>query len=322
MVLRIKNLSKNFRTPIKKAGLLASIKSVIRPEYKTHVAVDNISFDIKKGESVAFIGPNGAGKSTTIKMLTGILYPSSGEISVLGFNPAKERKKLAYKIGTLFGQKTQLWYHLPAQETFDLFAKIYDLEDEVYKKRLNMLVKIFEIESLLTTPVRKLSLGQRMRCELVAALLHDPEVLFLDEPTIGLDLVAKKMLRKTIREFNKKGLTVLLTSHDLDDVEQVCERIIVINEGKIIYDDSVEKLKKKYVTKKIISLILEEMPKKIIKRKGVEIKKSSDSQLIYEIDISCINQKKFIQEVLERHVVLDITISDMSIEEIIEEIYG
>src|SRR3989344_5168695 len=194
-VIHVKNLRKEFKIKHKEPGFLGSLKSIVHPKTKTLVAVDNISFNVKEGEIIAFIGPNGAGKSTTIKILTGILHPTSGNAKVLGLVPWKDRIKLAYKIGSVFGQKPQLLYHLPAIDTFNLFSKIYELDSDTYKKRLDKLVKLFEVEDIIHQPVRKLSLGQRMRCEILASLLHNPQVIFLDEPTIGLDIVVKKKMR-------------------------------------------------------------------------------------------------------------------------------
>ncbi len=208
----VKNLRKVFRTKIKEPGLHGSIKSLFSPVYRETRAVDGISFSIPKGQLVGFIGPNGAGKSTTLKILTGILFPTSGDADIVGMVPWRARKKLAYKIGTVFGQRSQLWMHLPAQDSFDLFAAIYDLEEIDYRKRLQGLIEAFDIKEFLDVPVRKLSLGQRMRCELVAALLHRPEILYLDEPSIGLDILAKKALREHILRIKDK-LNKIMAKH-------------------------------------------------------------------------------------------------------------
>jgi len=216
----VRNLQKTFQTKRKTAGLGGSIRALFRPEYSAVEAVRSLSFEMEAGELLGFIGPNGAGKSTTIKILTGILYPSGGEASVLGFVPWRERQKLAYHIGTVFGQRPQLWYHLPAIDTFILFGKIYDLEDREVKRRIGFLTEAFEIGDLLETPVRKLSLGQRMRCEVAASLLHRPKLLLLDEPSIGLDVVAKQHIRDAIRRMSQEeNVGVLLTSHDAGDLE-------------------------------------------------------------------------------------------------------
>jgi len=245
-IIEVKNLKKQFKIKEKGKGLKGSLKSIIKPKYKIIDAVDDITFDVEKGEMLAFIGPNGAGKSTTIKMLTGILYPTFGSISVMGLDPSKERKKLAYKIGTVFGQKEQLWTHLTPYDNFKFFGAIYDLKDDEIEKRIDDLKQTFDLAEFINTPVRNLSLGQRIRCEIVAALIHNPDILFLDEPTIGLDPVVKQNIRKLIKKMNKElGTTIFLTSHDIGDIEKLCKRVIIINHGKIIMDDSMDNLKDK-----------------------------------------------------------------------------
>ena len=258
-IIDVKNLNKEFKIKQKEKGIKGSIKSIVKPKYTTINAVDNISFTVEKGEVLAFIGPNGAGKSTTIKMLTGILYPTSGQIVVDGINPSKERKKLAYKIGTVFGQKEQLWMHLTPYDNFKFFGAIYDIPNSEIENRIEELKNTFELEEFINTPVRNLSLGQRIRCEIVAALIHKPEILFLDEPTIGLDPVVKENIRKLIKKMNKElGTTIFLTSHDIGDIEKLCKRVIIVNKGKIIMDDTMNNLKYHYLNKKIIEVKLTE----------------------------------------------------------------
>lgn len=258
-IIEVKNLNKTFRIKEKEKGIKGSVKSIIKPKYKTIKAVNDISFTVEKGEMLAFIGPNGAGKSTTIKMLTGILYPTNGEIMVNGINPAKQRKKLAYKIGTVFGQKEQLWTHLTPYDNFKFFGAIYDIPNNEIEDRIEELSKTFELEKFINTPVRNLSLGQRIRCEMVAALIHKPEILFLDEPTIGLDPVVKKNIRKLIRKMNKElGTTIFLTSHDVGDIEKLCKRVIIVNKGKIIKDDTMKNLKSDKPLEDIITEIYQE----------------------------------------------------------------
>lgn len=224
-IISVKNLTKVFRTKTKEQGLKGSFKSLYKPTYKQITAVDNINLDVYKGEMLAFLGPNGAGKSTTIKMMTGILFPTSGEMSILGYDPRKDRKKLSFRIGTVFGQKSQLWFHLPPADSFRLLGAIYEVDDDILKKRLNELVDIFEINEFFDIPIRKLSLGQRIRCEIAASLIHKPEILFLDEPTIGLDVVVKQKIRELIKRLNKEDdTTIFLTSHDMGDVEKLCSR--------------------------------------------------------------------------------------------------
>lgn len=259
-IIEVKNLNKKFKIKEKEKGLKGSIKSIFKPKYKIIDAVNDINFSVEKGEILAFIGPNGAGKSTTIKMLTGILYPTSGQIKVIGIEPYKKRKELAYKIGTVFGQKEQLWVHLTPYDNFKFFGAIYDIPDDEIEERITELKNVFELEEFINTPVRNLSLGQRIRCEIVAALIHKPEVLFLDEPTIGLDPVVKENIRKLIKQMNKEyNMTIFLTSHDVGDIEKLCKRVIIINHGKIIMDDTMKNLKYK------ANMPLEEIITKIYK---------------------------------------------------------
>jgi len=317
----IKNLTKTFKTKTKEEGLSGALKNLFNPKYKEIHAVNKISFDIAEGELVAFIGPNGAGKSTTLKILSGILYPESGEISVMGLNPQKDRQKLAYKIGTVFGQKPQLWFHLPAIDSFRLFSKIYDLPDKEAERRVAELIKRFDIADIVNQPVRKLSLGQRMRCEIVLALIHKPQILFLDEPTIGLDIVIKKNIRELIQEINEKeNVTVLLTSHDMGDIEKICERAVIINKGKIVYDGSIKSLKKQYLKNKIIKALCETKAT-FSPMQGVKIAKKTKFGLRLEVDTSEIPLRQVISQVMKQNQILDLNIEEPPIEEIIETIY-
>lgn len=242
--IEVKNLRKNFKVKVKEKGLRGSLKSIIKPKIENVKAVNDVSFEVEEGEIIAFIGPNGAGKSTTIKMLTGILYPDSGDIKVLGLNPVTQRKELAYKIGTVFGQKEQLWMHLTPYDNFKFFGAIYDISEEETEKKIQKLNELFELNKFINIPVRNLSLGQRIRCEIAAALIHEPKILFLDEPTIGLDPVVKDSIRKLIKKMNKEyKTTIFLTSHDVSDIEKLCKRVIIVNNGKIVLDDSMTNLK-------------------------------------------------------------------------------
>lgn len=254
-VIEVNNLCKTFERKIKGKG----IKGFFNKEVETFDAVNSISFKIKKGEKIAFVGPNGAGKSTTIKMLTGIIHPTQGEVKVAGFNPVNQRTQMAYKIGCMFGQKSGLWMHLSAMDSFKLFAAIYDIDEKIALERINNLVETFKIQDLVNIPVRKLSLGQRMICEIVAVLIHEPEIIFLDEPTIGLDLVVKERVRNLIKTINeKKNVTVFLTSHDVGDIEKLCDRVIIIDQGKIVIDEDIKKLKEKYMKTETITVRKEE----------------------------------------------------------------
>lgn len=286
------------------------------------MAVDGLSLSVNKGESVAFIGPNGAGKSTTIKMLTGILYPDSGSASVLGLTPWSQRNKLAYKMGAVFGQRSQLWYHLPPQDSFDLLAKIYSMPDKAYKQRRNMLVERFNLEPFLSTQVRKLSLGQRMRAEIAASLLHAPDILFLDEPTIGLDVIARQELRSLIRQWNKEnGLTIFLTSHDAGDIESVADRVIIINHGNIVLDSSVESMRTNYLNSKVIDARFHEQPK-AIELNGVSLIDANTYELKLEIDCQLISIEEVMSAVLKAGPLADVTIEDPPLEEVIAHIYA
>lgn len=319
-IIEVKNLVKTFKVKEKDKGIKGSIKSIFKPKYKEINAVNDINFSVTKGEVLAFIGPNGAGKSTTIKMLTGILYPTNGEIVVNGINPSKERKKLAYKIGTVFGQKEQLWVHLTPYDNFKFFGAIYDIPDNEIETRIEELTKTFELEDFINTPVRNLSLGQRIRCEIVAALIHKPEILFLDEPTIGLDPVVKENVRALIKKMNKElGMTIFLTSHDVGDIEKLCKRVIIVNKGKIIMDDTMNNLKYHYLNKKIIEVKLKEKVN-LQNEDGIVVLKDKENNLKIEID----SKKKNVADViklLDTDKILDINISNIPLEDIITSIY-
>ena len=319
-IIEVKKLSKNFKIKIKEKGLKGSLKSIIKPKYKTIKAVKNISFEVEKGEMIAFIGPNGAGKSTTIKMLTGILYPDAGEIKVLDIDPKRARKKLAYQIGTVFGQKEQLWTHLTPYDNFKFFGAIYDISEAVVEKKIEELKMLFELDEFINTPVRNLSLGQRIRCEIVASLIHEPKVLFLDEPTIGLDPIVKENIRTLIKRMNKEyKTTVFLTSHDVSDIEKLCKRVIIINNGQIVLDDSMENLKYNYLNKKIVEAKMKEKVN-LDNEDGITILKDKGYNLKIEVDTT----KKSVADALKLlnpDNIIDINISNIPLEEIISNIY-
>ena len=318
--ISVQNLKKTFRVKTKEKGLKGTFKSMLKPTYRSVEAVKGISFDVDEGEVLAFIGPNGAGKSTTIKMMTGILYPDCGDIKVLGIDPTKERKKLAYEIGTVFGQKEQLWTHLTPYDNFKFFGAIYDIDDKEVEKRIEELKKRFELDEFINTPVRNLSLGQRIRCEIVASLIHRPKILFLDEPTIGLDPVVKDNIRKLIKQMNKEyHTTIFLTSHDISDIEKLCKRVIIINDGDLVLDDTMENLKYHYLNKKIIDIKMRDECKitgddnvKVLKQKGNNFKIEVD------LDKTTIGEamKKFDMDNIQ-----DINISNVPLEDIITDIY-
>jgi ABC-2 type transport system ATP-binding protein len=341
-IVEVSGLGKQFQTRQREAGMSGSIRSLFHPTYRVREAVRGVSFSLERGEVLAFIGPNGAGKSTTIKMLTGILYPSVGQAQVLGLVPWQDRHALSYRIASVFGQKSQLWFHLPPRETFRLLARIYDLDETIFQKRLAFLVEAFEIQDYLTTPVRKLSLGERMRCELAAALLHGPEVLFLDEPTIGLDVIAKQRMRDLISRLNaEEQTTVFLTSHDAGDVEQICRRAIVINDGQILLDAPVATLKREYLRSKTIDLLLGEVIEQQAQQAqqkeargnqhllpgletfaGVKVIKARGHSLRLEVDTRQQPIEPVVSTLMQRYRVVDLNIADPPMEEIIAAIYG
>ncbi|MBV7334437.1 ATP-binding cassette domain-containing protein [Chloroflexi bacterium TSY] len=320
--IQVDGLAKSFRVKQKAAGLSGSLRSLWKPETLDVTAVSNVSFSLEPGEMLAFIGPNGAGKSTTIKMLTGILHPSDGKATVLGHTPWQARRQLCYHIGTVFGQKPQLWYHLPAVDTFRLFARIYEVEMSLFQKRLDFVVDAFQIGELLNTPVRKLSLGQRMKCEIAASLLHGPRIIFLDEPTIGLDVVAKQQIRAAIHTLNEtEGTTIFLTSHDAGDIESLCKRVIVVNHGTIIFDDRTSILKRRYLRRKIIDVRFGESLMEPFTLPHVTTLKQGTYGIKLEFDSRDVSVEQVVQQIMATKPCNDINITDPPLEEVIREIY-
>ena len=319
-IIEVKKLSKTFKVKLKEKGIKGSFKSIFKPKYKIIKAVKNISFEIEKGEMIAFIGPNGAGKSTTIKMLTGILYPDSGSIKVIDLDPKKDRKQLAYQIGTVFGQKEQLWTHLTPYDNFKFFGAIYDIPESRVEKKIEELNELFELGEFINTPVRNLSLGQRIRCEIVASLIHEPKVLFLDEPTIGLDPVVKENIRSLIKRMNKEfKTTIFLTSHDVGDIEKLCKRVIIVNNGNIVLDDTMENLKYHYLNKKIVDAKMKEKVN-LDDEEGITILKDKGYNLKIEVD----TKKRSVADaikLLNPDNIIDINISNIPLEDIISNIY-
>ena len=319
-VISVEHLSKSFKVREKEKGFVGSMKAIVKPSYKEIQAVNDISFEVEEGEVIAFIGPNGAGKSTTIKMLTGILYPDSGSIKVLGIDPTKARKKLAYEIGTVFGQKEQLWMHLTAYDNFKFFGAIYDIPEKETEKRIEELSKLFDLEKFINTPVRNMSLGQRIRCEIVASLIHKPKVLFLDEPTIGLDPVVKENIRRLIKKMNKEyHTTIFLTSHDVSDIEKLCKRVIIINDGKIVMDDSMTNLKYHYMDKKVVEVKVKTKVD-FSKEEGIKVLKEKENNLKIEIDTNKTDLTAVLK-LIDPENIVDINISNTPLEEIISTIY-
>ncbi|WP_409341976.1 ATP-binding cassette domain-containing protein [Paenibacillus sp. MBLB4367] len=320
-VIKVEGLCKSFAVKKKPPGLKGSVQSLFRPVYAEKRAVEGIDFEVKEGEKVAFLGPNGAGKSTTIKMLTGILHPTSGTADVLGYCPWKDRSRLAFRIGSVFGQKSQLWYHLPVMDSFELMGSIYELGKTAFADRRDELVHRFGLEPFLPIPVRKLSLGERMRCEIAAALLHRPRVVFLDEPTIGLDVVVKQTIREVILEMNRReGCTIFLTTHDAGDIEQLCDRAIVINHGRIALDDTVASMKSSFLKYKTVELKLKE-PAAGISLPGVRVVQSGTA-LKLSVDTTAASIEEVLGFLTARCRIEDVTIQDPPLEETIAKLYA
>ncbi len=316
MAVSVRGLSKGFSHRIATPG----IRGFFRPDQRRVDAVKGIDLEIEKGELLAFIGPNGAGKSTTIKLITGILYPDSGEISVLGLDPHRQRRELAYRIGSVFGQKSQLWYHLPPIDSLRLLGSIYGLSAAQTRERIDSLSEVLEIGDYLNQPVRKLSLGQRIRCEIAGSLIHRPEIIFLDEPSIGLDLVAKQKLRRLIKQINREeGVTVFLTSHDVGDIENVCRRVVIINEGALVWDGRTTDLKYRLLDKRVLSLKLESPVD--IDLPGVQVLKRKEAALKLEVQITVTPVQDVLKYLMERTEVHDLGVSSVPMEELIARIY-
>ena len=320
-IIRVKNLKKTFTYHKKPEGLRGSLKALFVRKKLKKEAVKNISFNINRGEFVGFVGPNGAGKTTTLKMFSGILYPTNGSVSIAGHNPSKREEEFKKKISIVMGQKSFLWISLPAIETYNLIQKMYEIPETVYRKRLKELAELMEVSDLLQVQARKLSLGQRMKCELIASLLHNPRILFLDEPTIGLDIVAQKKIREFLKEYNEKNeTTIILTSHYMDDVQDLCKRLIIINEGEIGYDGSVDKIIAEYSKVKTIKLVFD---KKVLKKDLQKLGKLKNcSSYEAELSVPIKDSKKVIYALVTRYPVKDINIKDVTLEEVVADIFS
>lgn len=327
-MIQVQNLSKEFKIPKKYPGFKGAIKTFFSNEYTTKKAVDNISFNIDKGEIVGYIGANGAGKSTTIKMMTGILVPTSGEVLVDGIVPFKNRIKNSKNIGVVFGQKTQLWWDLPVSETFFLLKHIYDISDNDYKSRMEFLNKTLELEEFMLRPVRTLSLGQRMRADLAASLINNPKILYLDEPTIGLDVVVKENVRNAIKSINAEfGTTIILTTHDIADIEELCNRIIVIDSGKKIYDGNLDNLKLKYGYMSSINLQIENPDIDINLNEEFNLSEENlnaaleNKYLKVAFNKSMISHVDILDFLIKKYKINDFSVSETGIEDIVKRLY-
>lgn len=305
-----------------KEGLLAALKSLVKREFKYVTAVDNIDFQVNTGEIRALIGPNGAGKSTTIKMLCGILHPTEGEVRVMNYIPWRDREEYVGNIGAVFGQKSQLIWELPAIDTFALSKEMYRIPERKYRDNLEYFKELLQIGEVIQKPVRQLSLGERMKCELVCALLHDPQLVYLDEPTIGLDIISKDIIRNFIKKANRdKGITFIITTHDLDDIENLCEKITIINYGKIVFDDSLVKLTTYFSNKKLIEVKFREQvgPEKL---KDFQVVKADSFSADIEVDLAGKDLQSEVSKILGALPVHDINISNIAIEDVIKQIYS
>lgn len=327
-MIEVKSLKKEFKMNKKYPGFKGALKSFFSREYITKTAVDDISFTINDGEIVGYIGANGAGKSTTIKMMTGILTPSSGKVLVNGKAPYEDRQENAKNIGVVFGQKTQLWWDLPLSETFSLLKDIYEVNEKDFQERMNFLNEVLELEPFMLSPVRTLSLEQRMRADLAAAFIHNPNVIYLDEPTIGLDVVVKDNVRKAIKKINEDyGTTIILTTHDLNDIEELCSRIIIIDSGKLIYDGGLKEIKELYG---YITNIEVQMKQKVnldkvkfikeLDRENIKLS-SEENKLTITFNKNNVSATDIISRLMAKFEIVDFSVNETSVEEIVKKIY-
>jgi ABC-2 type transport system ATP-binding protein len=320
-IIRTRALRKVFRSVKRTPGAAGALRTLFSRAYEEKIAVSDVNMDLEAGELVGYIGPNGAGKSTTIKMLTGILVPTSGTIEVAGIVPHERRSENARNIGVVFGQRSQLYWDLPLIESFELLRAIYSIPEEAYQRNLKRFIEILEMEPFLRTPVRQLSLGQRMRGDFAAAMLHDPKIVYLDEPTIGLDVIAKEAIREFVRHINEeRGTTVILTTHDLADVERLCRRIIIIDNGTIIYDGGIERIKEQYGTHRTLILTLT-APHPNPGLDGADIVSNDHGVVSYRFDRRRVRADQLIRQATELYDLRDVTIEEPDLESIIRRIY-
>ena len=319
--IEVKNISKEFKVNKRSAGIPGMIANMFVPKFEIKKAVNDLSFTIEKGEMVGFIGPNGAGKSSTIKMLSGILCPDKGSITVGDFVPYKQRKSYVGNIGVVFGQKSQLQWDLPVIDSFELLRAIYRIPEEKYKRNLERFTEMLDMKSFINQPVRQLSLGQRMRSDIVASLLHSPEIVFFDEPTIGVDIIGKETIRSFIKELNEQDkVTMIFTTHDMQDIEQTCKRIIIIDKGSLMYDGSLQEIRSKYGTsRRLIAEFNEDTA--VAPIKNVIIEDLKDRKASFTFDNNVVDVNKLMHEVLEKYSVHDVTVAEPEIESIIQKIY-
>ncbi len=320
--IEVNNISKSFRVSKRSAGIPGMLANMIVPKYEERKAVNGVSFSIEKGEMVGFIGPNGAGKSTTIKMLSGILCPDHGSIVVNGYVPYQQRKSYVAGIGVVFGQKSQLQWDLPVIDSFELLKAIYRIPEEKYRKNLDRFVEMLDMGGFVNQPVRQLSLGQRMRADIVAALLHSPQIVFFDEPTIGVDVLGKETIREFIRELNAEDeVTMLFTTHDMQDIEKTCKRLIIIDKGAKMYDGSLQEIREKYGTsRQLVVEFVEET--EVLPMENVVITNVEDRKKSFAFDNAKVNINELMSHLLSRYNVRDLTVKEPEIESIIQRMYN
>ena len=321
-MISVTNLNKTFKVYERKSGAFSAVRALFKPEFKLIKALDDVTFEIPEGEIVGYIGPNGAGKSTTVKVLSGILVPESGEVRVGGLVPWKNRKKHVKRIGVVFGQRSQLWWDVPVSDSFELLKEIYSIEDKSYKDTFGMLKELLDLGAFMKTPVRQLSLGQRIRCEIAASLLHTPEILFLDEPTIGLDAVSKLAVRKFIKEINReKGITVILTTHDTGDIEALAERILLIGKGRILYDGRLGELKRRYARERKMKIQFLDECLEIPAIDGITSYETDGAMAEIKFRPDIIPASMVINEIASRFPVRDLEVEPIEAEEMIAQLY-
>lgn len=320
-IISVTNLQKHFRIPLRRQGTLGALRNLVSQQYRLVKAVNGISFEVGRGELVGYLGPNGAGKSTTLKMLTGLLVPSGGELRVNERVPWKERQAYVSGIGAVFGQRTTLWWDLPVIESLDLLQHIYNISPGRFRRNLDEFRKVLDLDPFLNTPVRSLSLGQRMRADLCAALLHNPALLFLDEPTIGLDVVAKERIREFIRHINReRGTTVILTTHDLSDVEKLCERVMIIDHGRLLYDGELARLRDRFGGKRQLVVDFGDEPE-AVEVEGAEVASRTGSRVTYQFERSAISASELIGRISSRYPIRDLEVREPDIEDTVRRIY-
>lgn len=322
-IIDVQNLSKTFKITKRKTGLKGALANIFHPEHEYKKAVNDISFNIKEGEMVGFIGPNGAGKSTTVKMLSGILYPDSGNINIAGYIPHKQRKEYVANIGVVFGQKSQISWDLSPMDSYEVIKHIYKIPDKKYKENIERFTELLDMHKFINQPVRQLSLGQRMRADIAAALLHSPKIVFFDEPTIGIDVVGKEKIRSFIKSLNKTdNITMIFTTHDMQDIEKTCERLIIIDDGKKLYDGSLESIKRNYVSSRIIEAEFEQLPEKIeIPNITVSDVDKNKMKKLITFDTGKTSINALMSTLLNNYNIKDISVKEPEIDAIISDIY-